>query len=136
MRSSMTLRARASRPTSVCWSAPGTRWSRLPAAMESAVRSTSSSGRRPRRTSHQPPRSASTSAAAVTANSVRKQGVQGAVLVGERDASTSTPPLWIFSARTRKEGPPAVIDEAVKYATSVPLGWVVNPVIGDGSWGL
>ena len=60
-------------PTSVAPSAPGTRWSRFPAAIQSAVLCTSSSGRSPRRTSHQPPAKASTRAPAVTANSMSKR---------------------------------------------------------------
>ena len=91
MRSSMTLRARANRPTSVGSSAPGTRWSRLPAAMESAVRSTSSSGRRPRRTNHQPPVMASTSAPAVTASSMSNSSCRVLVMSPMGSATTIRP---------------------------------------------
>ena len=114
IRSSITLSARASRPTSVDCSAPGTRWSRLPAAMESAVRSTSSSGRRPRRTSHQPAASANTSAPAVTASSIRKRVCRVLVWSTSVCACTRTSPLkvppWTVWARTRKDGPPGAMD--------------------------
>ena len=52
---SMTLRVRASRPTSVVSFSPGTRSVRLPAAMDSAVVSMSRRGRSPRRTNQKPP---------------------------------------------------------------------------------
>ena len=47
IRESMTLRVRASRPTSVRSFSPGTRSVRLPAAMDSATVSMSRSGRSP-----------------------------------------------------------------------------------------
>ena len=59
-------------------SAPGTRWSRLPAAMASAVRSTSSSGRKPRRTNHQPPARASTDRAGGDGQLNEEQRMEGA----------------------------------------------------------
>ena len=58
MRESITLRVRARRPTSVESFSPGTRSVRLPAAMDSADRSMSRSGRSPTRTSQKPPRRA------------------------------------------------------------------------------
>ena len=123
MRSNMTLRARARRPTSVVSSAPGTRCSRLPAAMESAVRSTSSSGRRPRRTSHQPPARASTSAPAVTASSMRNR-VCNVLVWSPMGSATTMRTFWLapvvaFTTAdlvtwTRKAGPPLCADPAVK----------------------
>ena len=84
MRSSMTLRARASRPTSVAWSAPGTRWSRSPAAMESAVRSTSSSGRKPEPDQPPPAGQSEDEGARRDGQLGEEERVQGAVLVDQR----------------------------------------------------
>ena len=41
-----------------------------------------------------------------------------------------------LTARTRKSGPPGSLELAVKYATWVPSDCVLNPLIGDGNWGL
>ena len=95
IRPSMMLSARARRPTSVLAAAPGTRWSSSPAAIAPAVASTARSGRSPIRTSHQPQRSATRSAAPVTASSM----------------STRRPSVLIVSSSgraTTSSGPPAV----------------------------
>ena len=67
---SMMLSTRARRPTSVRRSSPGTRRSSAPAAIASAVSSTSPSGLSPMRTSQNPMSRLATRAAAVTASSI------------------------------------------------------------------
>ena len=117
MRVSITFRVRARRPTSVVSFSPGTRSVRLPAAMDSAVRSMSRSGRSPIRTSHRPPSRATTTAAPVTISSTRSRWWRVLSMSPSGWATMSTSPLVRVQARTRNGGPPGLVDGAVKYVS-------------------
>ena len=66
----------------------------------------------------------------------QEEGVQRAGLVDERlrlhgDVGRSAP----SPPAPGTAGPPDAMDEVVKYTAWDPSGWVVKPVIGEGSWG-
>ncbi len=114
MRESITLRVRASRPTSVVLFSPGTRSVRLPAAMDSAVVSMSRSGRKPMWTSQRPPNRAISTAPAVTASSTSNRRWRVLPMSPRGWATTSTSPSSRREARTRKVGPSATVAGASK----------------------
>jgi hypothetical protein len=112
--------------------------------MESAVRSTSASGRKPSRTSHQPPAMASTSAPAVTASSISSNECSVSLVAPMGSATTlrtlrvaptsfTTVPLLTC---TRKAGPPLLVEAALKYVTGAAPPVSEKPVIWLGNWGL
>ena len=123
MRVSMTLRVRASRPTSVVSFSPGTRSVRLPSAMDSAVRSMSRSGRSPIRTSQKPPEQGHHHGRAGHDQLHQEQMVEGAPDVAQRLGHDEHVPVGRASEALHPERPvrPAWLDGAVKY---VDLGAV------------
>ncbi len=137
MRSSMTFSAVATWPTSVRSLALGTRCSRSPPEMRSAVSTTSRNGRSPTRTSQSSTTIPAINAAAVIriSKNNRRRSVEEMSPMGA--ATTSTSPLVSFDARTRKDGPSFDVEATVKNVTGSCGSLAVreNPVIGVGRRG-